>query len=85
MRQYNASNRVVVWYREALDIAIDYITRSASGEALDEAVKNPALVTVGNSALVAVVSNLALVAVINNHLASFIGGSSESFNSGMVI
>ena len=68
-----------------MDIAVNYIACSASGEALDEAVKNPALVTVGNPALMAVVGNLALVAVIGNRLVSFIGGSSESFNLGMVI
>ena len=28
----------VVWYSEALDIAVDCVARSASGEALDEAV-----------------------------------------------
>jgi hypothetical protein len=68
-----------------LDIAINYIARSASSEALDKAVKNPALVTVSNLALIAVVNNLALVAVVSNHLASFVGGSSKSFNSGIVI
>jgi hypothetical protein len=49
-------------------------------------VSNLALIAVvSNLALVAVINNLALVAVISNHLVSFVGGSSESFNSGMVI
>ena len=68
-----------------MDVAVNYIACSASGEALDKAVKNPALVTVGNLALIAVVSNLALVAVIGNRLVFFVGGSSESFDLGMVI
>ena len=33
-----SSDGGVVWYGEALDIAVDYVARSASGEALDEAV-----------------------------------------------
>jgi hypothetical protein len=33
----------------------------------------------------AVVGNLAFMAIVGNHLASFVGGSSKSFNSGIVI
>jgi len=34
-----SSDGGVVWYGQALDIAVDCVARSASGEALDEAVK----------------------------------------------